>query len=81
MAEYFRKKIGREIMGDLLKEKVCIITGSGRGIGKAIAELFASESAKVVVNDSRTGSADEGVGAREEKKRIFPYYFSNNHKN
>jgi len=75
MAEYFRKKIGREIMGDLLKEKVCIITGSGRGIGKAIAELFASESAKVVVNDSRTGSADEWIAQSENKERFYPYYF------
>ena len=35
----------------LLDEKVVIITGAGRGIGRAHALLFASEGAAVVVND------------------------------
>ena len=34
-----------------LKNKVCIITGSGSGIGKSTAILFAKEGASVVVND------------------------------
>lgn len=38
-------------MENMLKDKVAIITGSGRGIGQAAAKLFAGEGAKVVVND------------------------------
>lgn len=34
-----------------LSEKVAIVTGAASGMGKAIAELYASEGAKVVVSD------------------------------
>jgi len=44
----------------LLDGKVAIITGSGGGIGRAHALLFAKEGAKVVVND--LGGARDGAG-------------------
>ncbi len=38
-------------MPNLLQDKVAIITGSGRGVGRGVAKLMAAEGAKVVVVD------------------------------
>ena len=43
-----------------LDGRVAIITGAGRGLGREHALLFASEGAKVVVND--LGGANDGTG-------------------
>ena len=43
-----------------LQDKVIIVTGAGRGIGREIALLCAAEGAKVVVNDP--GVAADGAG-------------------
>ncbi|MGI6170004.1 MAG: SDR family NAD(P)-dependent oxidoreductase, partial [Christensenellales bacterium] len=44
-----------------VKDKVAIITGSGTGMGKATAILFAQEGAKVVVADRDFSSAEKTV--------------------
>ena len=48
-------------MEKMLDGRVAIITGSGRGIGKAAALLFAQEGAKVVVSDIDPAPAEETV--------------------
>lgn len=48
-------------MAGTLTDRVVIITGGGRGIGRQHALLLASEGAKVVVND--LGGATDGSGS------------------
>jgi 3-oxoacyl-[acyl-carrier protein] reductase len=48
-------------MSGALADKVALITGSSRGIGKAAALALAAEGAKLVVNYARSSEAAEAV--------------------
>ncbi|MGE0879562.1 MAG: SDR family oxidoreductase [Acidimicrobiia bacterium] len=48
-------------MPNTLRDRVAIITGAGRGVGREHALLFAAEGAKVVVND--LGGSPDGMGS------------------
>lgn len=53
----------------LLKDKIALVTGGSKGIGKAIALKFASEGAKVFI---ASRDSDKGKQAAEEIKKAFP---------
>ena len=57
-------------MGDILKGKVAVITGSGQGTGRAIALGFAAQGCKVVTNNraprKATDTGMSGGAFREE---------------
>jgi 3-oxoacyl-[acyl-carrier protein] reductase len=55
----------------LLDGKVAIVTGSARGIGRATAELFVREGAKVLINDIDGDVAEQAAGEIEGETAVF----------
>ena len=76
-ADNRRRFYVKMIMGKLLSNKVCIITGAAQGIGKGIAEQFAADGAIVYACDMRDGSMDVWAKDCSERNdtRVIPLYF------
>lgn len=64
-------------MERLLQNKVCIITGAGRGIGRVIAEQFASDGATVYANDLQLGDMGTWTAdcAERNNTKVMPLCF------
>jgi 3-oxoacyl-[acyl-carrier protein] reductase len=50
----------------LIQDRVAVVTGAGRGIGRACAKLLVAHGAKVVINDVDEAPAVEAVAACDE---------------
>jgi 3-oxoacyl-[acyl-carrier protein] reductase len=55
----------------LLDGKAAIVTGSARGIGRATAEMFVNEGAKVLINDLDADVAEQAAGEINGETAVF----------
>lgn len=58
-----------------LKEKVVIVTGGAKGIGKSIAEEFVRESCKVIILDVDSKEGKKYKTIQKEKSNLLLWIF------
>lgn len=65
-------------MERLLENKVCLVTGAAKGIGRTIAERYAKDGAFVYANDLKEGEMDEWAKELSERENttVVPLYFN-----
>ncbi len=61
-----------------LKEKTAVITGSARGIGRAIAEKLAEAGAKIVISDILVEDGEKTAKEIKEKYGVETLFISSN---
>ena len=59
-------------MAKLLEGKVAIVTGSGQGVGRALALKYAEEGAIVITNNRKPGNSDTKQLTPEEIATLSP---------
>lgn len=62
---------------ELLKDKVCLVTGTSRGIGRAIVEEYSKNGAIVYSNARKEGCLDDFANELNDKygAKVVPLYF------
>jgi NAD(P)-dependent dehydrogenase (short-subunit alcohol dehydrogenase family) len=62
-------------MNDLLKNKVAVVTGAGRGIGAAIAEKLGEFGASVIVTDINAVLAEKVAASISAKYSLAKHHY------